>query len=174
MSGYLENDIVRLRALEPTDLDCLYRWENDTSLWEVGNSIAPFSRKQLWDYIESYDGNIFSARQLRLMIESVADGASVGTLDFYDFDPFNSRSAVGILIDRRYSRQGYGTAALELIAGYSRGYLGLHQLVAVIPASNEPSIGLFRKCGYKICGRLRSWLKKGTRYEDAFMLQLML
>lgn len=174
MNRYLENDVVRLRALEPTDLDCLYEWENDTSLWEVGNSIAPFSRKQLWDYIEAYDGDIFSARQLRLMIESVGTGTTVGTLDFYDFDPFNSRSAVGILIDRRYSRRGYATEALTLIAAYARDYLGLHQLVSIIPAGNGPSLGLFKKCGYKICGRMRSWLKKGIHYEDAFMLQLML
>ena len=38
---------VRLRALEPEDLDILYRYENDSSLWEVGTTIAPFSRKQL-------------------------------------------------------------------------------------------------------------------------------
>ena len=25
---YLENDILRLRALEPEDLDILYKWEN--------------------------------------------------------------------------------------------------------------------------------------------------
>ena len=30
MSQLLSNDIVTLRALEPTDLDILYRWENDT------------------------------------------------------------------------------------------------------------------------------------------------
>ena len=42
---------VRLRALEPEDLDILYRYENDSSLWEVGTTIAPFSRKQLYDYI---------------------------------------------------------------------------------------------------------------------------
>lgn len=174
MGRFLENDRVRLRALEPTDLDLLYRWENDSSLWEVGNSIAPFSRKQLWDYIENYDGDIFSARQLRLMIELRETGETVGTVDFYEFDPFNSRSAVGVLVDGAYARRGIASEALTLIAGYSREFLGLHQLIAIIPARNEPSLGLFKKCGYRISGRLRSWLKKGTRYEDAFMLQLML
>ena len=35
----LSNDRVRLRALEPEDLELLYRWENDPELWEVGNTL---------------------------------------------------------------------------------------------------------------------------------------
>ena len=36
----LENERVCLRALEPEDLELLYRWENDSELWEVGNTLA--------------------------------------------------------------------------------------------------------------------------------------
>lgn len=56
---------ITLRALEPVDVDTLYRWENDTRIWEAGSTLAPFSRKQLWDYIDTYDGDIYAARQLR-------------------------------------------------------------------------------------------------------------
>ena len=41
MSQLLSNDTVTLRALEPTDLDTLYRWENDTALWTVSDTAAP-------------------------------------------------------------------------------------------------------------------------------------
>ena len=41
---WLENDTIRLRALEPEDLDLLYAWENDTSLWEFGSTLVPYSR----------------------------------------------------------------------------------------------------------------------------------
>ena len=44
MEKFLDDGVVSLRALDPTDLDLLYIWENDTSLWDVGNSITPFSR----------------------------------------------------------------------------------------------------------------------------------
>ena len=44
MMRYLSDEQIRLRALEPEDLEVLYRWENDSSLWEVGNTLAPFSR----------------------------------------------------------------------------------------------------------------------------------
>ena len=44
MSELLSNATLTLRALEPTDLDTLYRWENDTSVWVVSDTIAPYSR----------------------------------------------------------------------------------------------------------------------------------
>lgn len=169
----LEDDLIKLRAIEPTDLDTLYRWENDTSLWAVGSSIAPFSRKQLWDYINNYTDDIFSVRQLRLMIERRDDGVLLGTIDMYDFDPFNMRAAVGILIDSSYSRQGYGERAMRLLMQYAE-YLGMHQLWAVVPATNTASMALFKKCGYVISGHLRSWLRISGHYCDACIYQLML
>ena len=169
----LKNDKVTLRALEPTDLDALYRWENDTSLWEVGASIAPYSRKQLWDYIENYDGDIYNARQLRLMIISNQTGETVGTIDIYDFDPTNRRAAIGILIDSSHTGSGYGTAAVGLVAEYTKSTLGMHQLYVYIPVDNKPSIGLFRKCGFKPSGCLRSWMRRAGNYADVAVMQLL-
>ena len=37
----LENEIIRLRALEPEDLEPLYRWENNPDLWSLGNTMSP-------------------------------------------------------------------------------------------------------------------------------------
>ena len=51
----LTDGIISLRALEPVDVDTLYRWENDPAVWGVGLTIAPYSRKQLWDYVNNYD-----------------------------------------------------------------------------------------------------------------------
>ena len=35
---------IRLRALEPEDLDELYQIENDRRLWDVGLTNVPYSR----------------------------------------------------------------------------------------------------------------------------------
>ena len=110
----LTDGIITLRALEPIDVDTLFRWENDPSLWSVGVTLAPYSRKQLWDYVNNYDGDIYSAKQLRLMVSLSDSGETIGTLDFYDFDATNSRCGVGILIATPYQRQGFGLRALHL------------------------------------------------------------
>lgn len=171
----LGDDKIKLRAVEPTDLDVLYRWENDSSLWSVGNTIAPFSRKQLWDYVESYDGDIFGARQLRLMIVSQPDkNEIIGTIDLYDFDPVNRRAFVGILIDMKFGHQGYGTRSLKLIADYARQTIGMYQLVAIVPEQNSYSRALFEKCGYEATATLRSWIRVGEAYQNATLFQLCL
>lgn len=170
----LRDGRVLLRALEPEDLDVLYRWENDTRLWNVGAAVAPFSRKQLWDYIETYDGNIFTAGQLRLMIIDESDRRPVGAIDIYDFDAVNRRAFIGIMVDETFRGNGFAAGALSLVERYCRVTLGLHQLAAVVPVDNEPSRRLFSTAGFSVNGRLRSWLRSGESYRDAFFYQKLL
>ena len=40
----LEGRVVRLRAVEPEDVEAMYRWENDPAVWRVSGTLAPFSR----------------------------------------------------------------------------------------------------------------------------------
>lgn len=170
----IHNDILMLRALDPTDLDALYRWENDVDLWNTSATITPFSRKQLWDYIENYDGDIFRTRQLRLMIEEIHSKEVIGTIDLYDFDPINNRANVGILIDKNYQGKGYGKMALDILENYCREYISLNQLVAVVATDNTLSLSLFRSLGYKEVGVMESWLKRGVQFCDAILFQKIL
>lgn len=170
----LTDGTITLRALEPIDVDTLYRWENDPQLWSVGVTLAPYSRKQLWDYVDNYDGDIFSAKQLRLMIELNDSRETIGTLDLFDFDAANSRCGVGILIATGFQRQGYGLRTLSLAARYCREVYSLHQLYCTVGADNVSSRGLFEKAGYCISGRLRSWLRSANSYTDAFLYQKFL
>lgn len=165
---------ILLRALEPQDVDTLYEWENDPTVWSVGITLAPYSRRQLWDYVNSYDADIYAAKQLRLMVVERESGMTVGTIDLFDFDPANSRCGVGILIAPEFQRRGYGEATLQAIADYCRSRLSLHQLYCTVGAGNAASRALFEKCGFSISGRLRSWIRRGGRYEDAYLYQKML
>ena len=42
---------IHLRAVEPEDLDLLYKIENDVKLWNVGATNVPYSRYTLHDYV---------------------------------------------------------------------------------------------------------------------------
>lgn len=162
---------VVLRAVEPEDLDLLYRYENDKELWRFGSTLAPYSRKQIHDYVASYSADIYAERQLRLMIADADSGETVGTVDLTDFSPIDMRAEVGILIDACYQRMGYGFAALEALIHYCRVTLQLHQVYALVPVVNSASMALFRKCGFKTSGRLRSWLRRSGAYSDVILLQ---
>ena len=66
----MNKPIVSLRAIEPEDLNILYQIENDEELWDVGVTNVPYSRYTLHNYIAQSAGDIYSDRQVRLMIEN--------------------------------------------------------------------------------------------------------
>ena len=61
---------VKLRALEPEDLEMLYTIENNQSEWNVGATNVPYSRYVLRDYIANTASDIYADRQLRLMVDN--------------------------------------------------------------------------------------------------------
>ncbi len=174
MNTPLSNERVRLRALEPTDVDLLLRWENDPSAWTTGNTHTPCSRQRAWQYLQSHDGDLYAAGELRLVIETAGhDSRAVGCIDLTSFDPFHGRAEVGILIDERERGRGYGRDALELLKEYALNHIGMRQLFAVVPTDNDASIALFEGCGFVACGTLRDWLRRGSGYGAARLYQCL-
>ena len=171
----LKNETILLRALEPEDLDFLYRWENEAELWQHGSTLTPYSRFALRDYLSNaLEEDIFQSRQLRLMIVEISSQQPVGTIDVYDFDPTHLRAGVGILIDKNFRRKGLGLQALQLMHEYAFRVLLLHQLYAYVPKDNTRSCQLFRKSGYEESGLLKSWLKTANGYSDVYFMQCIL
>lgn len=173
MEHNLKGPEYSLRALEPTDLDVLYDWENDARTWLVTDTMAPFSRQMLWQYLECYTGDIYQSRELRLMAVCNATGEAVGTVDFFNFNPLNNRAELGLYIAPQWRGRGAGRAVLDLLCDYARNHLGLRQLYVYITTDNEPCLRLFDSYGFQRAGLLRQWVKRGRTYTDAHLLQLL-
>ena len=173
LNRYLENDKIILRALEPEDLDVLFRWENDSELWAYGTTLAPYSKFALREYISEARNDIFQSRQLRLMIVLKENANAIGTIDLYDFDPVNLRAGVGILLDSECRGKGFGSQVLNLIQDYAFNFLHLRQLYAHVPENNTASMKLFANCGYTKSGSLKQWLKCSDHFEDVNVMQLI-
>jgi len=169
----IEVDGIVLRALEPEDVDLLYEWENDMKLWVVSNTLTPFSKYQLRQYIENSKLNIFQTKQLRLIVDvKDADAVStIGMIDLFDFDPFHGRGGVGIVIHSSYRGKGYAKKALSAFIDYCFDYLHLHQLYANIISDNKASILLFESVGFELSGRKKEWVKTLSGYEDELFFQ---
>lgn len=161
---------IRLRAIEPEDLDVLYQIENDPGTWCVGVVNVPYSRYLLHDYIANATGDIYADKQVRLMIENV-EGACVGMVDLVNFDPRHSRAEVGVVIQERYRRRGYATEALRLALDYAREVVHLHQVYVVVSVENEVSLKLFRSLGFGDGAVLKDWLHANDTYREAYLLQ---
>lgn len=165
---------VTLRALEPEDADLLFRWENDSDVWTDSGTLAPFSLQQITDYVLSYDADIFKSRQLRLMVVS-HDGATVGTVDLYDFDPMNSRSFIGLYIAPEYRGKNYGVEAILEVSRFCKRRLFLNQLAAIVSVNNTASRNTVIAAGFTPSGRLSNWIRVSSgNFVDAEIFQKIL
>ena len=123
---------ITLRALEPEDIELLYRWENNLEIWEVSNTKTPFSKYILAQYLKESAKDIYELKQFRMVIQD-ENTEPLGTVDLFDFEPYHLRAGVGILIHNKNDRKkGYATDTLMALSNYALNVLGLKQLYANI------------------------------------------
>ena len=167
---FIKNDTITLRCAEPEDAEQIYRWENDRDIWRVSGTHTPYSRFQIEQFLLD-NNDIAAQKQLRLMIDLTESGQTIGCIDIYDYDAFNSRSGLGILIDKTYRQQGYAKAALELCIEYLFRDLLLHQVYCSIDEINTESQQLFLGQGFELVGRRKDWIKTVEGYLDVLEYQ---
>jgi len=167
----LKSGNISLRTLEPSDIDQLYTWENDPSLWKISQTKVPFSKELLGQYIASAQ-DIYAHGQLRFVIE--LDQELVGTIDLFDYDAINSRAGVGIMIDSNFREKGVAKTALELVVNYSKEILFLEQLYCNIIENNTGSIKLFEGNGFLHTGTKEHWIRIEEGFENVRFYQRLL
>ncbi|MDT8910582.1 GNAT family N-acetyltransferase [Amycolatopsis sp. PS_44_ISF1] len=169
----LIGELVRLRALEPSDAEPLYRWVND---WELGrwmNNSHPHSLDQIRKLCEDRKVNTYA--QVVLGIERIADGRLLGVVDLRDAEPEQGRAEVDIYIgDREHQGGGYGTEALRLMCRYGFTVMRLHLIALWVVAENEAARHVYRKLGFVEDGRHRECFRgQDGRYHDMYLMSLL-
>jgi diamine N-acetyltransferase len=167
----LKGKTLQLRAMEPKDIDLMYVWENDPETWIYSNTHTPFSRFYLEQYVINSHCDIYTEKQLRLMIDN-PNGSTVGAVDIFEFDPKNKRAGIGILISRDNRRKGYASETLDIVIHYGKEVLGLHQYFCNIANNNQKSLKLFEKKGFEKHGLKKDWILTGEQWIDEHFLQL--
>lgn len=167
----LKGNSCYLRALEPEDLDFLYALENDTSVWEVSETLTPYSKFVLKEYLANSHKDIYEVKQLRLAI-CAPNHKVLGFIDLFDFNPRHRRAGVGIVImDKEDRNKGVGKESLNLLMDYAFGTLNVHQLFANINEDNKPSIHVFTSLGFTLIGVKKEWNYQGSSFKDELMFQ---
>lgn len=169
---FIKNDTITLRCAEPEDAELIYRWENNRDIWRVSGTHVPFTRFQIEQFLLG-NNDLFSNKQLRLMIDLNETGESIGCIDIFDYDSINLRAGIGILIDNAFRRQGFAKAALASCVEYLFHDLLLHQVYCSIDETNTESQKLFLGQGFTLCGRRKDWIRTKPRFLDIFEYQLI-
>ena len=166
---------IKLRAIEPSDVEFLYQMENNAGEWDYSGNIQPFSHHTLLRYIDNEANDIYANRQLRLVIEDTASHHPLGMIDLYDYEPRHARAWVGIMIKPENRKKGIGLLALKQLADYCRHMLHLRMLLSEISENNTASQSLFTRGGYTHIATLPRYFQfTPEAAESAFIFQLCL
>ena len=163
---------MRLRPLEPEDLEFLYTIENSPELWDSTDSEAPYSRHALRQYLSSMRP-MQETGELRMVIEVMENGSLIpaGMVELTNISFIHARAEVGIALLCQFRKHGLGTRAIELIETLGKTRLRLHQLYAFIAEENEASERLFQQAGYTPKCTLEDWKYSHGAYHSVRIFQ---
>jgi len=171
----LKKEDISLRSPEPADIDFIFKIENDQSLWHLSNTLTPFSRFDLEQFVMLSDKDIYVTKQARFIIEK-EEGTTVktiGAIDIFDFEPQHKRAGIGIMLLEQERGKGIASLALDILIEYSFSVLGLHQLYCNIEEDNEKSLKLFVNKGFRIVGKKEDWNLRNNKWKTELVLQLI-
>lgn len=168
----LENPFIKLRLPEISDLDFFYKTENNPELWEISNTVKPFSKYILSKYIENSHIDIFTSKQIRFIIEQKKDNQILGMIELFDYEPIHLRAGTGIYIIKEAQKKGYAEQAYEIFISYCNEVLRLNQIWCNISSDNKASIKLFEKIGFTLSGKKKQWINTKDGFKDVLFYQL--
>jgi len=172
----LNKDNLKLRIPEPEDIEFILNMENDSSLWNVSNTHNPFSRFDIEQYVLLADKDIYSAKQLRFIIDLYkgSNKEAIGTVDIFDFDAHNKRAGIGISIVAQERRKGYAKTVIEIVTNYLFTHLNLHQIYCNIEEDNSNSIRLFKSLDFQNTGVKKDWNQRNGSWVNILFFQKIL
>ena len=167
--------MLKLRALEPEDLEQLYAIENNLDDWEFSCMNAPFSHYALRDYIANQHCDLTIDQQVRLVVcDDENEQQVIGLADLFNYDARHRRAEIGLVIGSAFRNKGYATEAAKLLVDYASRTCLLDQIYAFISKDNEQCCRIFFKIGFNRVSILKNWFRNANSFSDSIIFQLFL
>ena len=161
----MESVKVRVRALEPDDLDAIAAIFACPSVVANTTQLPYQSREQLAT-------RFFPSPAGTHILGAEADGRVVGMLGLHGHIGPRTRHAAGIgmSVHEDYQGRGVGTALMAAMIDLADGWLNLHRIELQVYTDNAPAIHLYEKFGFVVEGTLRDYVFREGVYVDALAM----
>jgi len=167
----LEGKLVRLRALEITDLEREYEWVNDRDVIRYLTIRYPMSRADEERFLRDRPANGFA--NLTLGIET-KEGVHIGNMGLHQAQPEDRKAGLGIMIgDKGYWSNGFGTDAIVTLLRFAFHEMNLNRVWLQVLEFNERAMACYTKCGFREEGRLRQHQFTEGRYWDTIVMGVL-
>lgn len=164
-----QGERVRLRAVEPSDWEVFFRWNQDDDQARRLYFIPfPLSAEATRRQAEENAIKRPESDSYNLVIEN-SEGAVVGGIGTHDCDRRTGTFSYGLNVLPDYRRNGYASEAVRILARYFFRELRYQKLTVGVYDFNEPSIRLHERLGFQREGRLRRVGFSDGRHFDMVM-----
>lgn len=169
----LTGELIRLRPLEPEDVDALWRWHNDPEVMRWLTADHPESLAQIRKRFEEKKSNSYES--VVFGIETVAVGTLIGVIGLRDARPEQGRAELDIYLgEKDHWGGGYGTDAMRVICRYGFDMMRLHMIALWVVAGNEAALHVYKKIGFQVDGRHRqSFRGQDGQWHDEYLMSLL-
>ena len=138
---------LHLRPVSIDDKDSMYSYRADPETNKY-LSLIPKSVEDVAEFIgkTSVEVNV-PGTWYQLVIIQKDSGVLIGDIGIHFLD--NSQVEIGYTLDKQFRGKGYGTEALRKVIDYLLNNLNKHRIIASIDPTNEKSIRLIERLGFR-------------------------
>lgn len=148
----LEGRLVRLRAVEESDLPRIHDMFNDPDVLYFLEAVIfpePHSGTRAW-----WEGSRNDPSTLNLAVESLA-GELVGACGLSGISEARRSATLGIWIGKPYWDRGFGTDAVRALCRFAFSEMNLQRIELHVHETNPRGRRAYERVGFKEEGRLR-------------------
>jgi RimJ/RimL family protein N-acetyltransferase len=168
--NFWQNTHVKLRAVEPSDAEFFFEWNQDSEMTgHIDWLWPPSSFESARRWAEEEARRRPADDMLFLVIEN-REGERVGSISTHQCDRRAGTFRYGVAIRREHQRRGYASAAILLVLRYFFEELRYQKVTVNVHANNPASIQLHERLGFQLEGRLRRMVFTGGCHWDELYL----
>jgi RimJ/RimL family protein N-acetyltransferase len=167
-AGELTDGVVRLRRVEPSDVDHLFRLHSLPEVVATSVPPEPRDRARLERRCAHAESAWLAGERADLVILDAATGGYAGDIGLYYWEPLTRQAMTGYSLLPEWRGRGYATRAVRLVVQWAHRDVGLVRVVAGTAPDNVASQRVLERAGFVREGYQRSRLPgpDGTRIDD--------
>ncbi len=167
----LSGNAVRLRPVEPADIELIHSWYLDAETVRLAGdrptSLA--ARQERFAQARTGPGSDHYA----FMIVRLVDDQAVGRVDLFEIDHVNGSASFGITVASLERGKGHGRAAIEILLRFGFEELRLERIWLDTDSENKVAQGLYASIGFVHEVRQRHHYFQEGGFIDAIRMAML-
>jgi putative acetyltransferase len=159
---------ITIRRAEPEDFEGVWRTFRDEEVYS-GTLQLPYPSREMWRK------RCADLSDTDYVLVACAGDEIVGHAGLH---PASARNAprrahamwLGLVVRADWHGKGVGTRLMQALVDLADGWLNVFRIELTVFADNARAIALYRRFGFEVEGKHRSYALRGGRYVDAYFM----